>query len=244
MTPQTTQSTRDYDKFKILDTNRDIIPRHVRSISKSIGEYGNFTKNVPIIVNENYEIIDGQHRFEACKALGEEIFFTVVPGLTWEDAVAMNRIHRTWTPFDYAKSYAVQGNKPYIDFLRYYETYGFQAGTIISAMLGVSHDIGGHLSGPRQFRSGGLTNDLPGHAEKLLGMLSEVQEILGHCTRPQLMAFLRVFQAKEYDHKQMLHKLRMYGSNMQKFAGIQDNARQIEEIYNFHNAEENHVRLF
>ena len=56
----------DYSQFKYLGGNRDIT--HSKKLLESITQNGYF--NVPILVNENMEIIDGQGRFEALKMLG------------------------------------------------------------------------------------------------------------------------------------------------------------------------------
>lgn len=50
-------STYDLNVFKILEGNRNINLLHVERLVKSIEENG-FLK-MPIIVNKNYEVIDG-----------------------------------------------------------------------------------------------------------------------------------------------------------------------------------------
>ena len=58
-------STYDLSIFKILDGNRNINLGHVERLVKSIEENG-FLK-MPIIVNDNFDVIDGQHRLMAAK---------------------------------------------------------------------------------------------------------------------------------------------------------------------------------
>ena len=50
--------TYNYDKFKILDYNRDITRFDL--LNKSIANEG--IKN-PILVDEDFNILDGQHRY-------------------------------------------------------------------------------------------------------------------------------------------------------------------------------------
>ena len=59
-------TTTDYFLFKPINGNRNINRLHLSRLKKSIEENYLFTV---IIVNENYEIIDGQHRFECIKEL-------------------------------------------------------------------------------------------------------------------------------------------------------------------------------
>lgn len=75
------QQTQEYDKFSLLSANRDISKGHVQSLKASIEKLGNITEKVPIIVNQNLEIIDGQHRFQALKELGLPVFYIVADGM-------------------------------------------------------------------------------------------------------------------------------------------------------------------
>jgi hypothetical protein len=65
------QVTSDYDQFVIMEANREQNRGHIEAIKAAFGEMGNLTRVQPILVNERFEIIDGQHRFIACKELGE-----------------------------------------------------------------------------------------------------------------------------------------------------------------------------
>lgn len=60
--------TSDYFRFKILDGNRDVLKSHVNKIKESMKKFGWIGPG--IIVNEKFEIIDGQTRFYAAKELG------------------------------------------------------------------------------------------------------------------------------------------------------------------------------
>jgi hypothetical protein len=63
------QQTRDYSLFTLLHGNRKLQKNHVNKITMSIDQK-NLMDVSPIVVNEKYEIIDGQHRFMACHNLG------------------------------------------------------------------------------------------------------------------------------------------------------------------------------
>lgn len=104
------QTTYDYAKFKKLLGNRDISKR-AEKIKKSIEDYGWITN--PIIVNENFEIIDGQGRFEALKTLGMPIQYLMIEGLTLADCRAMNSINTNWNYRDFLHSFAQEGNQNY-----------------------------------------------------------------------------------------------------------------------------------
>jgi hypothetical protein len=70
--------TREYEKFKLFDANRPLSAIHVEHISQHKDFVENFP-TCPIIVNEQFYIIDGQHRFEAAKSLDCGIFYIIQP---------------------------------------------------------------------------------------------------------------------------------------------------------------------
>lgn len=71
------QETKEYDRFSFLTANRPVDYNHVNKIKKSLQEYG-FLDSQPITVNNEMQIIDGQHRFVACKEMGLPIKFVQV----------------------------------------------------------------------------------------------------------------------------------------------------------------------
>lgn len=68
----------------------------------------------PIIVNENYEIIDGQGRFEAMKILGLPIIYNKRVGLGLRECVRMNISQSNWNASDYMISNAKEGQESFI----------------------------------------------------------------------------------------------------------------------------------
>ena len=60
--------TTDYDAFKRVLGNRKVLEDRVSKILASFDKIGYIP--VPIIVNEKFEVIDGQGRLEACKRRG------------------------------------------------------------------------------------------------------------------------------------------------------------------------------
>lgn len=101
--------TTDYDKFKTLGGNRFV--DHSDKIVESINEVGQL--NSPIIVNENFEIIDGQNRFEAYRKLRLPVHYIISPGYGIKECIAMNSVSKNWSTSDYIKSYANLGNEHY-----------------------------------------------------------------------------------------------------------------------------------
>jgi hypothetical protein len=113
-------STYDLSVFKILEGNRNINWANVQRLVRSIEDNG-FLK-MPIIVNQNYEIIDGQHRLEAAKQLGTIIFYYKVDDYDLNTAIVLNRNASNWKTIDYVKSFCERGNSNYLKLMQLYES--------------------------------------------------------------------------------------------------------------------------
>lgn len=95
--------TTDYSMFKKLEGNRPVKNIRVRKIIASIKAVGYITS--PIIVNEKYEVIDGQGRLEALQELGLPVEYIVHEGIGIEECIAMNINQTNWSLPDYIDSY-------------------------------------------------------------------------------------------------------------------------------------------
>lgn len=236
-----TQVTSNYDEFVILGDNREIVDGHVKSIRKAFEEKGNITAKQPLLVNERMEIIDGQHRFNACKELGLPVYFTVHEGLTIADARSMNILHRSWKADDFALSYANGGNRQYQKYLELKEDYGFGHSIMMAYIVGENRK--GMYN---WFRDGELTIEDEAAARVRLDKLTEAGEVLGGIANQYFaMAYLQVMRVRGFDQNRMIRKFRTCGDNyMRKFGSAVDYMRAMEEVYNYMTSETNRLRLY
>lgn len=112
--------TDNLTQFKRIE-NRDICRNNVEKIKNSLKQK-NLLELRPIIVNERMEIIDGQHRIEACKELGLPIWYEVQKGTSCDDIILLQNQDR-WTIEDYITFYCKKGYSDYIylrDFMKKY----------------------------------------------------------------------------------------------------------------------------
>ena len=69
-------STSDYSKFRLVFGNRELLRRKVIKLREAI-KIENKILSYPVVVNSNFQIIDGQHRFVALAELGLPIYYIV-----------------------------------------------------------------------------------------------------------------------------------------------------------------------
>lgn len=238
------QETTEYDKFQKLMANRDISRNHLNSLKAAIQQHPEILRVQPILVNEHLFIIDGQHRFQAAMELGLPIVYTVVNGIGIEVARQMNILQRRWGPHDFAKSYAMSGNKHYRAYLQAVDDYeGLNHSTILLALHGTGVAEGGHLTSAfrhGEFETGDITM-----ARHNLDRLLEIKDLVNvRMTNPLAYALLQIFEVPGFKYDRLIQKLKVAPKEMlHSSTNKREYLRMIEDIYNY-DMGKNRVRLF
>ena len=94
---------KNLTKFTLLDDNRDIDKKHVAMLAISIRRYGQL---MPIVVNENLQVIEGQHRLKACMELGIPVAYIISQKTSSKDVAIMNNSQKGWKNKDYLKHFS------------------------------------------------------------------------------------------------------------------------------------------
>lgn len=235
--------TNDYDRFSFLKGNREINQSNLRNITRNIRERGYYKDN-PILVNERLEIVDGQHRFQACKDLGMQFYYVVQKGLTVEDAKNRNLFSRPWTTKDFIEYYCKQGNENYLRYVKLLENNpDFCDSTIQWTQVSdSSHTFG--------IKNGNLvvTEKSYAMAEQLLAFVRECMITLGatpdgkHRWNNRLsMAFGVCYLFEDIDNNKLLKKLKTcpmcLKHSLEKTGGaeaVKNYLEVIDQIYNYH----------
>lgn len=238
---KTINQTTDYLQFSFLNANRDLVEGHLDRLDKEFEEYGNITKVSPITVNEHMQVIDGQHRLEVCTRRKLTVYYIVTPGLTIKDAQRINVTQRRWSPDDYAKSYATEGNKDYQMYIQLKEDYSAPHIMVLEAAHGGADHKGMH----RDFLDGNFEIDDLEVTKGLLDVYTTVKDLTHIREASFYRALWRVSRVEGYEHKRMIQKLAQFGEQLYKpFASTGDNMRQLEEIYNYKQNESTRLRLY
>lgn len=117
------EKTMNYDLFKFSEQNRNIKKGKVEEIKESISEIGSKLRTCPIIVDENYTITDGQHRFVAHKELKLPIFYIKDNDAKMEDVPFLNYPQTRWLLEDYVKHQVSRRNPNYMYLIELKERY-------------------------------------------------------------------------------------------------------------------------
>lgn len=231
--------TSDYKIFKTIPGNRLVDKGHVKLLERHMLAHGNLTGNFPVTVNENMEVIDGQHRIKALKNLKWPVYYRIEEGLNIATIRHINSAQQNWTWKDYAGSFADLGNKEYAWLLLMSERF---------PTLGYSNLL--HFCGVRIRNSKALFQEGNFKCEDKITVLrqmekyAEITELVGYSTKALAEAMLNIMKHPDYDHAEMVRKMEMRGKTLPTFSRVEDYLRAIEEIYNWKNREGFKTRLF
>lgn len=230
-------STEDYSIFKTIKGNRVLSPAHVRNLKEAIDKNNESRKLAPILVNEKYEIIDGQHRLEAIKQLGLSVYYIMHKGLTLKTVQQLHSTAKQWQPMDYAQAFAKLGNgyyQMYIDAKR--SPYGLNHDSLLR-YLGLEDCVTS-----TSFKEGNFVVPNFDYSMELLKQLSDFQPYYKRYNiRNFALAFLRLAQEPHYNHKRMMTQFEKYGNKLEERASEVGFFKSLNKIYNYNLSEEKKV---
>ena len=227
--------TLDYDRFRFFNTNRNIVESHVRKLMASISEIGLLEE---ITINEDYYIIDGQHRFEALKRMSEHIVAKIKIGSSSDSIIPVNIVRRGWSIMDYITHYSEAGNQDYILIREVIQNNDSKLSTGTLLDLYSDSTFTSSAKGIREgvfkinLDKGAMLKEMIIGLEPFIPMYSQTTKFA--------RAFSKVvkgnenFDIKRFKSQLQKHKLMIYPNS-------DDTARSIVELYNRRLGEKNRI---
>lgn len=240
--------TNDYSLFKVIDANRDINDKHVKNLSDSIRNDGLL---VPIWITPEFEIIDGQHRFEACKKLGLPVKYEVKEKLNMQQLVAINSTSRIWRNNDYVKAFVNAGNEHYIKLKTFCDAnsdFGLPACILMLSSLkqiaSTSTDAqfisesnpDGKYSTKSHFSQGKFfVNDF-NRAEHYASLIRGVKPFYKKYNRIFfLRAMISLINYDKFSYSLFMTKLKLNPTGIKDAVNVTQYLQMIQDVYNYRN---------
>lgn len=236
--------TGNYSLFKIMPDNRNLNLLHVKRLVESFNES---YLVCPIIVNEKFEVIDGQHRLQACIETSRPVYYIKIPGYGIKEVQILNTNQKNWNKMDFLNMYCAEGKKQYLEFKKFmddFPAFKIQAAQRILTghTLGKKANVGGVQASMRDFEEGKLyipdLNKSYTHARKIMDYEPFFSEFSSGLF---VSALLPLFKSKDYNHKEMLHKLSVCPIKLYPCRDIPQYRLLLEDIYNHKRQKENKV---
>lgn len=238
--------TTDYSKFKILLGNRNLDKLQVKRLKES---FKRSYLTTPIIVNENFEIIDGQHRFEAAKSLNLPIYYFINPKYRLEEVQILNENMKNWNKKDYLNAYCDMKYTEYLkfrNFMREFPDFGIDACESLLNNTASNNSAQGYdknlisetnKSGvyrKRNFHSGELcieNYDLAVENAKKIMMIKPYYN--GFNRAGFVKTMIGMFKNENYNHDKFISKLKKGTKSLHNCSSINDYKVLIEDIFNY-----------
>lgn len=239
-------STSDYSLFKTLDGNRAVNKLHVKRLKQS---FLNAYLLSPILVNNKYQIIDGQHRFEAAKELKLPVNYIVCKNYGLKEVQILNTNMKNWKKEDYLNGYCDLKYPEYLQFRKFMEKYPdfgiASAETLLTEFLGGrTESIEGIRTHQRYFEEGELKiPDFKKSCESANKILMIKPFYNGFNRRAFVTAMAGIFRIQEYSHTKFLERLKSNPSMIKDCSNVGQYKIMIEEIYNFRSREKLSLRF-
>lgn len=235
--------TYDLSIFKQLPGNRPPNLLHIKRLKQSMIDHG--VLMCPIIVNENMEVIDGQHRLIAAQGLdGVPIYYIKADSYRLEQVHTLNMNQKNWSKKDFVDGYAEMGLEPYIKLKRFLEVnkdFDFQSCTfLVNNCTNNSLVIKTKINAIENGTFVGKDFD---YAYELAEKIRRIGKYYNrYFSKNFVQVMIQVLKNDKFDFDVFFHKLQYNYELLEKCAKAHHWKDAIEKIYNYKN--QNKISLF
>lgn len=246
--------TNDLSVFNQIKGNRPPNPQHVRRLCASINTYG-ILQN-PIIVNENMDVIDGQHRLLAAKEANSGVFFIIVKGYKLGEVQVLNLNQKNWTKKDFLEGYADMGIEPYVK-LRNFTRRNSDFNITNCIALCQNSNNASNTSISQKYRKDGreykqkevfeegtwLGKDFE-LAQEWANKLKMIKPYYNGYKRSTFVgAMIGLFKHSNFDFFEFLNKLKKQTQKLDDCSNVSQYRLLIEDIYNYRRRDKVNLRF-
>lgn len=239
-------ATTNYSMFGHIGGNRNLDTPNLTKIKQSLGKKHIKTNAIICILDPEdlvnpLKIVDGQHRFEACKLLNIPVSYVIDDNLSMEsilnDITLLNTASKEWDVSDFMRSEAKKGNQNYIlyssVYTRYFNSFDHEALFYI-----LNNDVsrkGSKISFP-SFKVAELKFDQSDYnylTDRLkdISIFDEYNEMGGK--RYYQKALNQLMNTRGFDAEHMLSRVKTRQSTIVKSTTVEGALKQLGSIYNY-----------
>lgn len=223
--------SNNYGDFNFLSGNRDIDIKKVIKIKSAIESGVDILKYAPIIVNEQMQIIDGQHRFAVARELKVNVYYVIHLSADLTIVPSINSNSSKWRNVDFLHSYIDLGKEEYSKLLKFTETYPVNLPTAIKLLHAGDADARGPIE---EFQEGKFKAIYIGGATEICETLKDFK---GHVDNPfsgrMICVMQQLMNNGKYDHQMMVKKFVESGRKIEDIRSVKTIIEEMESIINF-----------
>lgn len=240
-------STYEYTKFKKIDGNRNLDKQNLKRLIESMKIED---AKIPILVTENYHIIDGQHRLEARRILMLPVYYIVsTMGASADSIVLATMAQKPLTLSSIARLRADTGNDEYCKLLDFCDIYKIPVNLAITLTSKKAKSKNGGTSNNRtthNFKLGEFKADDVEFAEYVAEYIDTLyKETNSNVVKSMYFvhSLLTVFGMKDFNKEHFLNQVAKHKHLIEPKANRKQYQNMIHDIYNLRLHEKNKINL-
>lgn len=219
--------TKNYERFTSLEGNRDLNLFHYERLKKSIKEIDLSEAN-PILVNENFQIIDGQHRYAVCKELNKPIYYILVKGYGLKEVQILNMNMKNWRMEDYIEGYCKMGKTEYLYLSSFLKQHKLGVTNSLTILCSWGSETGNNLM------NGSLVLTNKERGVVVSDWLNQLKPFYsGTARRSFITAMVKCYSIQKFDFNILIQKLAYQQTKMIDCVDTKNYLILLEEIYNY-----------
>lgn len=238
------QATKDYGLFSFLAGNRNVNPIQVKRLTQSMSEVHLFS---PIIVNEKFQIIDGQHRYLASKELKLPVYYIVVNNYGLKEVQILNTNSTNWKKLDYMQGYIDLGLRPYIqlkEFMDQFPEFAIKSTLHIVKATSKGKYLDKGMFRTKSFESGDLIIPDINYSKKIASMLMDYKQFYKSFQKISFVAgAMSIIEHENYNHEEMMTKLKRLPNQITDQPSAVRYRLLLEDIFNYHRRQKVSLRF-
>lgn len=224
--------TRDYSRFSFIRGNRNLNEAKIKKIIKDIKEGLDMLRYCPILVNDNMEIIDGQHRFYVAQKLNSNVWYIICQDASILEIAKINSRTEKWKNEDFLQCYIDQGNEHYRQLDEFRQKHKLSLTDAITLLATGSVSTGGNQL--PKFKEGDFQVKYLAEAAYLLNLAADFKAFDQYNKRHFLKAIEKLVEAGKYQHSRLVEKFKKNKEELIKRSSYKEYLQDLELLYNKH----------
>jgi len=230
----------NYGDFKLINGNRIIDPKKVKAISSEVTGGLNLLKYNPIMVDEEGNVYDGQHRLKVSIETNNPVYYVICPKMTLKEIAKLNSRGSNWKIKDFVNAFARSGNKNYIKLEELQKEYAPIKYNVLARMLRIGEP------GPSNiWRIIAEGNFKVKHLEETIKILDFCYLFSYHklwCKHQFMYPMYRIMDLPELNRGRLMSQMEKQFDGFVHSSDWRHYANQINHAYNF--KEKDKIKLF
>ena len=225
--------TREYNQFKILKGNRTLNEKKISKIIKEINGGFNMLPFCPIVVDEQMNIIDGQHRFEVSKRIESNVFYVVASSTSLYQIAKLNTNTERWKASDFINCYSELGIEDYKTLAAFLKKYEMPKTASINLLEKGTPNQADNANCIERFESGNFRVNYLEKAEELAKLIYRFKGFKGFLTTDFINTIYALSKNGKCDMEELIRQFQNYRDPLEHAQGVKQVKVALEQIYNY-----------